>query len=442
MPPARFPAAPSASARRLPSSPSRPVRTALRLTETPASCTTITSPSAAPIRLPDPDTSAYSLATPWGTTLRLPVNPSASSLINYLPTSTGIIAGAQPFTLGDYNRANKLPYSINFTLNIQWQPTNTMMIEIGYVGNLGRHQVIPLPFNQAHICALGNTDPACHGQQFSYGYTVVDPNSLLYPYGPMCVNDPSETTCPYGLMQQNYEGGNVDLRVPYIGYSSESESYTAAGIAAYHALQAHLEKRLSHGFQAGVSYTYSHATDEQSALGLFYNGNNPNNLRSGYGSADFDRKHVLNFTYGYTLPKFYSDSSLLGKLANSWTLNGTGIIQSGQPYSVIDYSGAVGSIFYSTFNGITNPIVPLNSRLHAQRPRLPEPSEPSTTESTGAGAALKSSCFTIPLIPQGTMGVPNGDDFETNFSTGQRNIFRQSYQKRTDASLAKNHRHP
>ena len=29
--------------------------------------------------------------------------------------------------------------------------------------------------------------------------------------------------------QQNFEGGNVDLRVPYIGYSSESESYTAAG---------------------------------------------------------------------------------------------------------------------------------------------------------------------------------------------------------------------
>jgi hypothetical protein len=29
----------------------------------------------------------------------------------------------------------------------------------------------------------------------------------------------------------NYEGGNVDLRVPYIGYAAESESYTAAGIA-------------------------------------------------------------------------------------------------------------------------------------------------------------------------------------------------------------------
>ncbi len=42
---------------------------------------------------------------------------------------------------------------------------------------------------------------------------------------------------------------------------------------------------MSHGLQLGVSYTYSHSTDEQSGLGLFYNGNNPLNLRSGYGSV-------------------------------------------------------------------------------------------------------------------------------------------------------------
>ena len=108
---------------------------------------------------------------------------------------------------------------------------------------------------------------------------------------------------------ETFEGGNVDLRVPYIGYSSESESYTAAGISAYNALQTHVEKRMSHGLQVGFSYTYSHATDEQSALGLFYNGNNPLDLRSGYGLSDFDRKHVMNFTYTYELPKFFSSSS-------------------------------------------------------------------------------------------------------------------------------------
>ncbi len=382
-----------------------------------------------------PDTSLYSLQNPWGTTLgAAPVNPSAATLNAYLPNAAGIIAGAQPYTLGDYARSNKLPYSINFTLDLQWQPRNDLLLEAGYVGNLGRHQVIPLPINQAHIATP--TSPTLAGgpnaQYFSYGYTVLDPNT----FGPICVNDPTEANCQYGQMQQNYEGGNVDLRVPYTGYSSESESYTAAGISAYHALQLHLEKRVSHGLQSGISYTYSHATDEQSALGLFYNGNNPNVLRSGYGSADFDRTHVLNFTFSYSLPSFFADGTLAGKLANRWSLNGIGVFQSGQPYSVIDYSGAVGSIFYSTFNGITNPIVPLAPGCTAKSAKTGS-SGAFYNPATGAGAALKSSCFTIPLIAPGSMGVPQGDVFETNFTSGQRNIFRQTWQKRLDASLVK-----
>jgi hypothetical protein len=382
-----------------------------------------------------PDTSSYSLASPWGPTRNPgPANPSAADITKSLPNAAAIIAGAQPFTLGAYNPANKLPYSINFTLNVQWQPRNDMLIEIGYVGNLGRHQVIPLPFNQAKVATLASPTHAAgpNKQSFSYGYTVLDPNTFL----PICVNDPTEANCQYGQMQQNYEGGNVDLRVPYTGFSSESETYTAAGISAYHALQAHFEKRISHGVQAGVSYTYSHTTDEQSALGLFYNGNDPNNLRSGYGSSDFDRKHVLNFTYSYTLPKFYGDGTLKGMLANSWAINGIAVIQSGQPYSIIDYSGAVGSLYYSTFDGITNPIVPLAAGCTAKT-ALTGDNGAFYNENTGTGAALKPSCFTIPLIPQGSQGVPNGDVFETGFTSGQRNIFRQTYQKRTDASLVK-----
>ncbi len=36
---------------------------------------------------------------------------------------------------------------------------------------------------------------------------------------------------------------------------------------------------MSHGLQVGFSYTYSHSTDEQSGLGLFYNGNNALDLQ-------------------------------------------------------------------------------------------------------------------------------------------------------------------
>ncbi len=45
---------------------------------------------------------------------------------------------------------------------------------------------------------------------------------------------------------------------------------------------------------------------------------------------------------------------------------GLTVLQSGQPYSVIDFSGAIGSIYYSTADGITNPIVPLASGCNAK----------------------------------------------------------------------------
>ena len=97
---------------------------------------------------------------------------------------------------------------------------------------------------------------------------------------------------------------------PILAIADESEEYVAEGISDYNALQAHIEKRISHGLSFGVSYTYSRSMDEQSALGLFYNGNNPLNLKSAYGLSDFDRTHVFNIDYHYELPKFASGSSL------------------------------------------------------------------------------------------------------------------------------------
>ena len=341
-----------------------------------------------------------------------PSNPKASDLSNYLPNIASINDGGQPISLGIYDRANKLPYTYNYTLDIQWQPRNDLLFEIGYVGNVGRHQVIPVPFNQPGIASPNSP---IHGEHYSYGYNVQGANL------------PDGTGYDY-----DYEGGNIDHRVPYIGYAAESIDYRAAGVDAYNALTAHLEKRMSHGFQIAASYTYSHALDEQSGLGLFYNGNNPLNLRDGYASADFDRTHVINFNYVYRLPDFVHQHNVASYFTNGWSLVGLTILQSGQPYSVIDFSGAVGSIYYGVSNGITNPIVPLAAGCTAKSAK---------TGLSGAFGdyALKSSCFTIPLLPAGGLNgaVPTSDPYENTFTTGQRNIFRQAFQKRSDASLVK-----
>jgi len=385
----------------------------------------------------DPTTAATgsggSLANPWGSTLGPAPSGNPADIDKYLPNEAAIVGGAQLFSFATYDRANKLPYTINDTFDVQWQPRNGLAIDIGYVGNFGRHEVIPIPFNQPGIATPTNVihPKSQYPQQYTYGYTVTSAQ-----YGP-AINLPAGTICPTANTTgcpflANYEGGNVDLRVPYIGYSAESESYKAAGVSAYNALQTHIEKRMSHGLQVGFSYTYSHALDEQSGMGLFFNGNNPLNLRSAYGSSDFDRTHVFNFSYVYQLPKFFSASTLKGKFADGWSIQGITVLQSGQPYSIIDYTGAVGSIFYSVYDGITNPIVPLAPGCTAKN---------ALTGASGAFStpALKSSCFTLPLLNPGDLGgaIPAGDSFETNFTTGQRNIFRQAWQKRADMSFVK-----
>ncbi|HMD43377.1 MAG TPA: TonB-dependent receptor [Candidatus Acidoferrum sp.] len=364
-----------------------------------------------------------SLASPWGDQLQAPPTGNPANIINYLPNVPEIENTAQLFALAVYNRKNKLPYTINDTLDIQWQPRNDLMIDVGYVGNLGRHQVIPVPFNQAQIASPSHP---INGQVYSYGYQVIaDPNTFTP------ANLPPVNGMSPGSYLNTYEGGNIDLRVPYVGYSSESESYNAQGISAYNALQVHIEKRMSHGLLAGFSYTYSHATDEQSALGLFYNGNNPLNLREAYGTSDFDRTHVFNIHFVYELPKFTSDTaSIKSRFTNGWAIQGVYVLQSGQPFSVIDYSGAVGSVYYGVSDGITNPIVPVIPGCKAVTgkngvtPGLP---------------ALEASCFTIPILGANALNgaIPSNDPYETGFTTGQRNIFRQTWQRRADISLVK-----
>jgi Carboxypeptidase regulatory-like domain len=405
-----------------------------------------------------PTAETGNLENPYGTVLQhtAPTSPKASDLSNYLPNACAIvnygfggipgvcptsasnpnglaINNGQPISLGVYDRGNKLPYTINYTMDFQWQPRPDLAVDLGYVGNVGRHQVIPVPFNQPTIASAAN--PALAGgpypQNYSYGYTVEAENSCYGEgvYGPLTLPD---GTC----YQANDEGGNDDLRVPYIGYAAESIDYKAAGVDAYNALQAHFEKRMSHGIQFGASYTWSHALDEQSGLGLFYNGNNALNLRSGYGSSDYDRTHVISVNYVYQVPDFANKHTLAGKLIDGWALVGLAVMQSGQPYSIIDFSGAVGSIYYSTYDGITNPIVPLANGCTAKN---------AVTKASGAWTpaggkpALNAACFTLPQLQAGGLGgaIPSTDNFETSFTTGQRNIFRQAFQKRTDASLVK-----
>jgi hypothetical protein len=382
-----------------------------------------------PFVVPFPSPQGATLSNPFGTALPAPPTGNPQDFLSYLPNRGELINGDSTYPFGSYDINNKLPYTMNFTLDMQWQPRNDISIDIGYVGNRGRHGVIPVPFNQPQIATPNHP---VNGEIYSYGEQTADTNGKAL------------TTEPYST----YDGGNTDLRVPYIGYSVNSVTYKASGVSAYDALQVHVDKRMQHGLQVGFSYTYSHSLDEQSGLGLFYNGSNPLDLHSGYGSSDFDLTHNITFSYIYQAPNFVKGNNWVSKITNGWGLEGITVLQSGQPYSVEDYSGTVASQYYSTNDGITNPIIPLAPGV---RPNQALTGHVGAFKSASGSAipALDASKFIVPFVDPGengvppcgvsTAGAPVCDVFETTFAgNGQRNIFREDFQKRADISLVKN----
>jgi Carboxypeptidase regulatory-like domain len=390
-----------------------------------------------------------------------PPPPNLSQVQALLPNANQLVAnntpycaslgesGCGPFLFGGYDPKNSLPYSENWTLDLQWQPRNDIVVTLGYVGNHGVHETIPLPFNQAQIATPQS--PVLSGgafqQNYSYGYNV---NCGVIYYESCTPANLATVPASEALAAENVNAlvdgfgtGNAALRAPYIGYDPNSVFNRAVGMSNYDALQFNITKRMSHGLQVSGSYTYSHTLDEQSGLGLFFNGNDPNRPRSAYGNSDFDRTHVLTVVYHYELPQVAGAHGVERQLTNGWAFNGVTVLQSGQPYSVIDYTGGAGSIYWGGGqDAITNPIVPVGGvGATATNPRLQ-----GTTGINGTKPVLNAAAFGIPApIAPGAGGVPACDPvsavcdaYETPYAAGGRNIFRGPFQNRFDFGLSKN----
>ncbi len=371
-----------------------------------------------------------SLSQPFGTVAPPAPPATAAAFLAYLPNLAQTTCGYPgcwptgnqfgPFLFGGYDVNNKLPYTQNWTLDLQYQAFNNWLFEIGYVGNHGTHEILPIAFNQPVIATA--TNPV-NGQTTSYGGT--DPGSGQ--------NSGTLDTEP---IYTNEYAGNAPLRVPYLGYDMNSVQFEAEGISNYDALQVQVHKRLSSGLQLTGSYTWSHTLDEQSGLGLFFTGNNPLNPRSGYASADFDQTHVFLINYSYTIPEIVK-GHVAGGFVNGWVIGGQTVAQSGQPYSVYDYSGSVASLYFGTSNYIGNPIVPLKPGVTANQAKL------QGTLGVNAGLpVLNALDFAPQFVAPGTNGVPacdatGCDNFESLYGNSGRNIFRAPFQVRFDMSLAK-----
>jgi hypothetical protein len=354
------------------------------------------------------------------------------------PTCAPTAGSPNPdFLFGGYDPRNTLPYSENWSLDLQWQPKNDVVLTMAYIGNHGVHEPIPIPFNEPGVATPSHP---INNQIYSYGFQATDAN-----FSPLVTEQVQTTIGAFAGSD-----GNTALRTPYIGFNPNADFWRAEGVSTYNALQLQATKRMSHGLMINASYTYSHSLDEGSGLGtgLFFNGNDPLQPKTAYASSDFDRTHVFSVSYVYQFPNLPYTSKFVNTAINGWGIQGVTVAQSGEPFSVIDFSGTAASIFFSADDFITNPILPLASGISPAK--ATEGGTDGSLPAPLAGVSrpyINPNDFSIPFLSPGQMGVPpcgptvrGGtacDTNETGYGGNGRNIFRAPFETRFDASLFK-----
>ena len=206
------------------------------------------------------------------------------------------------------------PYSMNFNLNVQRQLSGSMILQVAYVGALGRHLELvyegnPISPSGQAACAA---DPACVQSR-----TI---QALAYP---------SHTL---------YAPGDVFLSVG---------TQATRGTSDYNSLQISLNKRMSHGLQFLAAYTFSHSIDDTSgyeasgAAPNFFRAPNPYQLQSSYlGDSSFDarQRFVLSLVWEIPAASKVWNNVFSRYVLDGWKISGIETLQSGFPVTLFDQS--------------------------------------------------------------------------------------------------------
>jgi len=239
------------------------------------------------------------------------------------------------------------PYLQNYTLGIQRQLPDQILLDVAYVGNKGtRLQSRLMPSNQMdpRYLSFGNllfTDIADRAAQ---ALPVVQ----AFPVDPATGNH-----VPFVGFESIMVGSTTlgqALR-PTPQYREESNYqnrrlYEGTGKSNYHALQVKLEKRFSEGLSFLIAYTWSKTlTDAESQFSEFSGfTENPYNRKAEKSYSINDYPHNLVVNYLFDLPfgpgkKFAKGGGAVGKVVGGWKIAGIQQYQSGGPNIILDPCG-------------------------------------------------------------------------------------------------------
>jgi hypothetical protein len=198
--------------------------------------------------------------------------------INPFP-STG---AAATFGVSTVDPGFRNAYVHNFNLNTQYQLGRNSILQIGYVGALGRRLFNLVDINQAAPNSTGSTQ---------------------------------QSTRPYFSKFPSFAAINQ--------YESKAGSN-------FHSLQAMIRTSSFHGLTAQAAYTYGHSLDNVSGTRGFAPQNSLN-LSGEYGNADFDTRHTFNAYAVYEVPKFTEHWKLL---TSGWQGNMFATFYTGKPVNI------------------------------------------------------------------------------------------------------------
>ena len=243
-------------------------------------------------------------ATPINPTLGAPCTPGTPGCVVFTGLTCAApnvtpLAGPCPVTIVPQNF--RLAHAAEWSLDIQRAITNSLSLDVAYVGNYGFNEMYTADLNQPKLFA--GWDPSAIG-------ACLAPASVAKNYS-NCNPDPSA------------EVGQYTAKFPYLSYINSNQSN---GVSNYNALQVIARQRLSHGLSFLAGYTYSHALDRD----VFpIDINNP---QLSYGSGVEDLRHHFTLSPSYLIPGMKSP----GQMLQGWSLSGILTLQSGLPWTPSD----------------------------------------------------------------------------------------------------------
>ena len=211
-----------------------------------------------------------------------------------------------PPALAMVDPTGKVPTNYNFQASVQYRLPKNTMLDVAYVGTLGRH----LQDNR-------NLNYNAFGQCFQ-------PQN----------QDPQLVAAnPHALLGNNCLPAN--FLKPYLGYSNIN-LYESEATSNYNALQIQVQRRAANGLFVGAAYTWSKALATAQSGGTNDNSfvrPDQYNREANYGPSSFDRRQVLAVNYVYTTPKTEFGNKFTKAFTDGWQLSGVTQAVTGSPFT-------------------------------------------------------------------------------------------------------------